>query len=101
MSETPGARALRELDKVLAAKPHQDGEAFSAATKAITALREEMIQDLGGGDTSAKRKRLGHLNAVLSVVLGGHFPLGKVPWDELEKAKGWLEDVASATERSA
>ena len=98
MTERPGAKALRELDKVLAAKPRQDGEAFSAATKAISALREEVIADLGRDGSAARRKTLSHLNAVLSVVLGGHYPLGEVPWDELEKAKGWLEQIVRQVE---
>ncbi len=93
MGERPGPTALEELDRVLAAKPRQDGEAFSAATKAISALREEFVADLRQGGSPERRKTLNHLNAVLSVVLGGHFPLGEVPWGELEKARGWLAEI--------
>ncbi len=98
MTERPGATALEAMDKVLAAKPHQDGEAFSAATKALSALREEVIGRLRRDDSVEVRKMLGHLNAVLSVVLGGHYPLGQVPWGELEKAKGWLEEIVRQAE---
>ena len=98
MTDRPGARALQELDKVLAARPHQDGEAFSAATQALSALREEVIVHVRRDNSAAARKRLGHLNAVLSVVLGGHYPLGEVPWGELEKARGWLEEIVRQEE---
>ena len=98
MTERPGRKALHELDKVLAAKPPQDGQAFSAATKAISALREEVIATLRRNDSAGRRKTLSHLNAVLSVVLGGHYPLGQVPWDELHKARGWLEDIVRKEE---
>jgi hypothetical protein len=33
---------------------------------------------------------LEHLNGVISVVAGTHYPLKEVPWDELVKARGWL-----------
>jgi hypothetical protein len=30
------------------------------------------------------------LNGIISMVLAGHFPLGEVPWEELELARSWL-----------
>ncbi len=101
MTNRPGSKALEEFDKVLAARPHQDGEAFSAATKALSALREEVIGHVRQDDSAERRKRLSHLNAVLSVVMGGHYPLGEIPWDELEKARGWLEEIVKREETAS
>jgi hypothetical protein len=39
-----------------------------------------------------------HLNGVISVVLAGNFPLGDVPWGELDKARDWLRDLVEAVE---
>ena len=55
------------------------------------------------GQNPDSRRRLEHVNAIISVVLGTHFPLGSVPWDELEKARNWLAKLAdeAAGERIA
>ena len=88
-------KALAELDKVLATKPHVDGHTLSVAAHELSLLRNAMAdrqRDVGA--TADSRRRLEHVNAVISVVLAGHFPLGGVPWPELEKARGWLAGLA-------
>jgi glutathione S-transferase len=92
--DSDGAAALAELDKALAARPHADGDAFSAASRHLCVLRARLTRhQRGQGATPESRRRIEHLNAVISVVLAGHFPLGAVPWDELEKARSWLADL--------
>jgi hypothetical protein len=87
--------ALAELDKALAAKPTVDGHILSAAVSNLSALRDSIaMHQRKLGQTPNSRRRLEHVNAVISVVLGVHFPLGSVPWDELEKARDWLAKVA-------
>jgi hypothetical protein len=86
--------ALHELDKALAAKPHVDGHTFSIAAHELSLLRDGMAaRQRQTGPTASSRRRLEHVNAVISVVLGVHFPLGSVPWDELQKARDWLAAV--------
>ena len=34
------------------------------------------------------------INSVLSVVIGGHFPLGGIPWPQIEKAREVLAGLA-------
>ena len=82
-----GRDALAYLDQILAAQPKPDQELFSQCTAKLAALRDRMIE--AGGD----RIRLEHVNAVISVVMAGHFPLGAVPWDEIRLARGWLADL--------
>ena len=82
--EDRGARALACLDAILAQEPEPEPALFSHATQQLSAFRDALIAERG------KRVRLDHVNAVISVVLAGHFPLGKVPWPELHKARDWL-----------
>ncbi|GJE52755.1 hypothetical protein GOFOIKOB_5829 [Methylobacterium tardum] len=99
MSAAPGQecgrRALSALDTVLARKPQRDDDKLSEATADLTKFRDAIIAERrGGGIQSAEeRQHLAHLNAVLSVVLGVHFPLGETPWDELQRARSWLSDL--------
>jgi hypothetical protein len=87
--------ALAQLGKALAAQPRVDGHALSAAAHSLSRLRDSIaVRQREVGQTPDSRRRLKHVNAVISVVLGVHFPLGSVPWDELEKARGWLATLA-------
>jgi hypothetical protein len=89
------SRALAELDKALASKPEVDGHVFSAAAHFLSLQRDAMAaRQRETGATADSRRKLEHVNAVISVVLGVHFPLGSVPWEELEKARGWLAELA-------
>lgn len=90
-NEAPAHAALAELDKALAAKPHAEGHTFSTTAHELSLLRNRMAaRQRELGPTAESRRRLEHVNAVISVVLAGHFPLGAVPWPELEKARAWL-----------
>lgn len=85
-------RALAAMDKAIAAAPERDGYAFSDAVIQLSAVRDELAAR-DGRDTAEKRQRLTGLNAILSMILAGHFPLGNPPWDEIRKARGWLADI--------
>ena len=86
------ARALVVLDQAIAAAPERDGAAFSDAATQLGAVRDA-VAARDSRDTADKRQRLTKLNAVLSLVLSGHFPLGTPPWDEIKKARGWLAEL--------
>lgn len=88
-AEQAAREGLALIDAVLAARPQKDDHKLSHATEALCTYRDHLIEvaDEGGGRS---RERLMHLNAVLSVVAAMHFPLGDIPWDELEKARDWL-----------
>ncbi len=94
MPEADKIAALAALDQALAAKPDPDYAAFSAAAHHLAALRGGLaakVRDAGGS-----RRDLDHVNAVMSIVLAGHFPLGAIPWPELDKARAWLAAVATS-----
>jgi hypothetical protein len=46
-----------------------------------------MIAQLRAHPSAAGDERLGRLNAIISVVYGGQFPIGAVPWDKVEQAR--------------
>ncbi|ACA20118.1 hypothetical protein M446_5831 [Methylobacterium sp. 4-46] len=89
-----GHAALSALDAVLAERPRKDDHGLTHAMQCLTRFRDEVIaiqrEDPPSRD---RRETLSRLNAVVAVVFGAHFPLGTVPWAEVEKARGWLRDL--------
>ena len=86
-------KALHSFDQLLQDRPKRDGHDFSEATAWLSAYREELISEWRRTGNESDRKRLRRINGVLSVVVGGHYPLGEVPWDQIERARG---DLAAA-----
>lgn len=96
----PGARALDVLDRVLGEKPGSGttgqgrkklGYDFSEATRLICGHRDLLIQaQRRDGVTPQSRARLQAVNGVLSAVLGGHFPLGDIPWAQVQAGRDAL-----------
>ena len=93
----PGRRALEALDRVLGEKPGSGttkqgrerlGLDFSETTRLICGYRDILIQaQRQQGATPHSRAVLQEVNSVLSAVLGGHFPLGDIPWPQVEQAR--------------
>ena len=84
--------ALAAVDQALAERPHKEGHTFSAAARHLCAIRDALLDQ---APSDGRRRQLDHVNAVISVVLAGHFPLGAVPWRELELARGWLAELSA------
>ena len=85
--------ALRMLDKLLKERPDRVGHDFSEATRCLSGFRNELIDRWRHTQDVADKRRLEQVNAVISVVVGGHFPLGPVPWPEIEQARHSLAAV--------
>jgi len=85
--------ALQLVDKLLAERPDKVGHDFSEATRRISAYRDDLIAVWRRGGNETDRRRLARVNAVLSVVVGGHYPLGEIPWSRIEKARSQLAEV--------
>ena len=93
----PGRRALECLDRLFAEKPTEGttraerrdlGHDFSETTRLMCGYRDVLIRaQRAAGVTSASQARLQQVNSVLSTVLGGHFPLGDIPWRQVEQAR--------------
>lgn len=87
MDNEHGKRALRLVDKLLAEKPEKDSHDFSDATRCLTAFRDELVEDWRASRSDAARERMAKANAVLSVIVGGHYPRGDVPWQHILLAR--------------
>ncbi len=88
--------ALAEVDRALEARPKHDGHALSAAVRCLAALRDGIILRQGQDGGTRFRDVLERVNAVLSVVMAAQFPIGEIPWAELEAARGWLAALSDA-----
>lgn len=88
-------KALEAIERALEEKPHKEGHTFSAAARHLSALRDSLIARKHEDEAQARRD-LEHVNAVISVILAGHFPLGEVPWDELKLARRWMAEYVAA-----
>lgn len=92
-----GTAALQAVDKVLEDQPDKVGHDFSAATRAVVQYRNALAATWRQSQDESDRQRLAQVNAVLSVVVGGHFPLGGVPWPHLHKAREQLSALVEAS----
>jgi hypothetical protein len=95
MSETAGRDAVAAIDRLLADRPDKVGHNFSVATRHLVAWRDALVRRWRQSTAEIDRDALGRVNAGLSVVLGGQFPLGQVPWSEIERTRRDLENLAS------
>lgn len=93
MASDHGTRALGWIDKLLAERPKKESHDFSEATRCLTAYRDELVEDWRASRSATDRQRMGKVNAVLSVIVGGHYPRGDIPWQEIEQARGELKGL--------
>ena len=95
----PGRKALGHVARILEQKPRKDDHELSFLTQCLAEFREELIErNRSQAPSHEARGCLMHLNAVVSVVMGMHFPLGQPPWEEFAKAQGWLETLVKRVE---
>jgi hypothetical protein len=82
------ARAMRLLDKIVAEKPEKNEHDFSEAVRCLIALRDSLIAERRGADPPLPPDtHLRRLNGIIGAVVGGHFPIGALPWKSVEAAR--------------
>ncbi len=97
MSDPRLNESLAALDRALAARPHRDGQAFTEATKPMCAYRDELRQAVRAApDDLAIRRQLKAANLAITLMLAGHFPLGDMPWDQIETLRDHLAAMRDA-----
>ena len=94
MADELAHSALAAIDKLLADRPEKIGHDFSEATRRLTAWRDRCIARWRETRAEDDRRRLEHVNAALSVIIGGQFPLGSVKWDSIQNARRDLAELA-------
>ena len=93
MAEAGGREALAAIDRLLADRPNKIGHDFSTAIRHLAIWRDTLALRLRESATENDPRALGKVNAALSVILGGQFPLGQVPWPEIERVRNDLSDL--------
>ncbi len=95
----PEHAALAALDAALRTRPAKDGHEFAQATQCLVAFRNRLTdrQREGKREGADVSTALDQVNALISVVLGAHFPLGTVPWPAVERARAALAKLIADT----
>ena len=90
----PGRKALVHTKRVLEQRPDKDDQELTLATQCLGQFRKELIEAHRQERATTKDGDcLSRLNAIISVVMAMHFPIGNPPWDEFEKTQAWLTDI--------
>ncbi|MGQ9365760.1 hypothetical protein [Azospirillum sp. ST 5-10] len=83
--------ALRQLDRVLSEKPDRLHDSLMEGLRCLVTMRDYLIARRRAGDESAGlAEDLHQVNAVLSVLQSGTFPMVGVRHERLEKARACL-----------
>ncbi len=83
--------ALTALDRVLEERPDKVHDELVDAVRCLVRLRDGLIERRRAGDASPElRDQLDRTNAVLSVAVGGEYPLVGVRWERVQKARDQL-----------
>jgi hypothetical protein len=94
------AGALETLDRVLEEKPEQHHEEVRGVLHCLIGLRDHLIQERrkesGLPDLDS---RLEHVNAVISVMTSGSFPVVGLNHDRLKQARDLLAAILDTARR--
>jgi hypothetical protein len=90
-----GTDALSAIDRLLRDRPEQVGHYFSEATRLLCVWRDRLIGQWRQTLAEVERQNLERVNAAISVIVGGQFPLGSVPWPGIEKVRNDLATLAA------
>lgn len=94
-------KAMAAIDRAVAQKPERNGHDFSAAVCCLTELREVLIGEFQAAPgTSRRRERLNCLNAVISMIVGGQYPIGGTPWRHVEDARTSFAQLLAGLKQS-
>lgn len=92
--------AVGQLDYLLRNHPVEIAEQLSDAVRCVVALRDSMFErrDRAGG-TLEQDSQLQRVNAVISAIVAGEFPLMGIRWKRIEGARLAQAGVERAGER--
>lgn len=96
MPEALGRNVVEWFDKLLANRPKKVGHDFSEAVHHLVAWREHWVARWRQTGADNDRRNLERVNAALSVIVGGQFPLGPMPWLHIEHARQDMAALADA-----
>jgi hypothetical protein len=83
-----GQDALQAIDRALADKPVKHSHHFAVALEKLNLFRDDLLRHQRSfPPNQAGLERRMRLNGVISVIVGGEYPVGPLPWQEVEKAR--------------
>ena len=89
--------ALQVLDRALEDRPDRIYNDMVAAVRCLVRLRDSLIRERRAGRGSPEHdERLRRVNAVLSAVVGGEYPLVGVRKERIKKARDAVEALLLA-----
>lgn len=90
------AQAVAALDRALHERPDQLYGDLAHAVRCLVALRDALIADGRAGAPDAGN-RLQRANALLSLVVGGEYPVAGLHRDRLQQARDGLDRLHQET----
>jgi hypothetical protein len=94
--EEERTRAIAALDALLQEHPQSLEKRINEATQCLVGLRNGLIARWRESEHSpACRDHLTHVNAVISVLMAGHYPLEGMRWDCIKAARDALSALGS------
>jgi hypothetical protein len=91
--------AVGTLDHLLRNHPAEIAEELSDAVRCVITLRDSMIDHRDQyGRTPEKDAQLQRVNAVISAIVAGEFPLMGIRWKRIEGARDLLKQVLAEQE---
>ncbi len=89
--------ALHALGRALEDRPDKVYDDMVAAVRCLVRLRDTLINERRAGKgTPEHDERLRRVNAVLSMAVGGEFPLVGVRKERIKKARDEVEELLAA-----
>jgi hypothetical protein len=89
--------ALHALDRALEDRPDRVYDDMAAAVRCLVRLRDSLISERRTGKgTPEHEDRLRRVNAVLSMTVGGEFPLVGIRKERIKKARDEVEALLAA-----
>ena len=94
--------AVGKFDYLLRNHPAEIAEELGDAVHCVVALRDSMIEHRHrAGATAEQDGQLQKVNAVISAIVAGEFPLMGVRWKRIEGARDLLKQVLAEQESAA
>jgi hypothetical protein len=92
--------AVAKLDYLLRNHPAETAEELTDAVRCTVALRDRMIERrrVAGGQADGQDRRLRQVNAIISAIVAGEFPLMGIRWKRIEGARDLLKQVLAEEE---
>ena len=87
-------QGVTALDRLLQEHPENLEKDIVEATRCLVRLRDELTSRMRDGVRDAAEERhLMHVNAVISVLMAGHYPIEGVRWDCIKHARDALSSA--------